>query len=874
MGTEVSHGARWVRAALQVNPYSYQGRNAPSTKFANEADYNKALLDECDAQGIELLAVTDHWCIDTGVGLIHDATQRGIVALPGFEANSEEGYHLLIIFSEDTDVSIVNAAIGRCGAQPGCSNGTTGQPFTTILEEMTAQGALVIPAHVNVPNSGLLTGRTGQPLIEKIKHTNLHALAVSPSHPEGHDQSKIFNRTAPYDRPQPIAKIHADDVMMPDTLKTDGASSWFKMSSPCVESLKLAIRTPETRVALINPRNHSRAALKQISWTGGFLDGVTIPFSSDLTTFIGGRGTGKSTAIESLRFVLDLKPIGVKASNDHDAVIENVLRTATEVQLVVETTDPIPRNYTIKRCVGQPPQVLDENGMKCSLTPSDILKNVEVFGQHEIAELTDDGSEMAKMLRRFQGDGGKPTDRTTLLRDLQTNRESLEQAEHELHQIEMELEEIPRLEELIQQYTKTKIPDRLREVTRLDQYEAAFNEADQRVRTARKLWSDRPIPNISDDLIASDEDNNGSPHEVHLEKARTAIRDLAEKLDDLRNQEERALRDASSEVRAAKSNWEDTVGSQRQEHQETLRRLTEEGLEPGKYLDTKQSLETYRAKEPLRDAAKQRINSLLDERVKLLEELRDHEAEQDRRLKDAVQAANLATDGVVNVRPVPNPNRQHLQNLIADAIHGHRTQITDAIDRPDFSVRKFVEAARAGVDALDAQFSIKAKQAEKLRSAGESLFRQFEEQSVGQAVEVRLDVQPSASSRDYKPITELSKGQRATAILLLLLGASTDPLVIDQPEDDLDNRFVYEGIVTNLRRLKGQRQIIASTHNANVPVLGDAELIVTLDGDGRRGRTVPDGVGSLDSPGIRSHVESILEGGPAAFNARRHLYGF
>lgn len=89
-------------------------------------------------------------------------------------------------------------------------------------------------------------------------------------------------------------------------------------------------------------------------------------------------------------------------------------------------------------------------------------------------------------------------------------------------------------------------------------------------------------------------------------------------------------------------------------------------------------------------------------------------------------------------------------------------------------------------------------------------------------------------TREFTKMADLLKGQRATALLLLLLGASTNaPLVIDQPEDDLDKRFVYDGIVTNLRSLKGKRQIIASTHNANVPVLGDAELIVAPEGDGQ-----------------------------------------
>lgn len=97
-------------------------------------------------------------------------------------------------------------------------------------------------------------------------------------------------------------------------------------------------------------------------------------------------------------------------------------------------------------------------------------------------------------------------------------------------------------------------------------------------------------------------------------------------------------------------------------------------------------------------------------------------------------------------------------------------------------------------------------------------------------------------------------------LLLPPLSGSDTPLVIDQPEDDLENRFVFDGIVPNLRKLRSRRQVILRTHNANVPVLGDAELIVTLEGDGHHGRPAPDGIGSLDDKEIRAHAENILGG--------------
>lgn len=103
---------------------------------------------------------------------------------------------------------------------------------------------------------------------------------------------------------------------------------------------------------------------------------------------------------------------------------------------------------------------------------------------------------------------------------------------------------------------------------------------------------------------------------------------------------------------------------------------------------------------------------------------------------------------------------------------------------------------------------------------------------------------------------------------------SSTPLVLDQPEDELDKRFVYSGVVPRLRAHKGQRQVLVSTHNANVPVLGDAELVIALESDGRSGRAMDSGIGSLDERSIRKHAERLLEGGEDAFRARRHLYGF
>lgn len=871
--TAVTHGAYWIRAALQVNPYSYEGKNQPSTTFSSEEDYNTALLDECESLGISLIAVTDHWCVDRSKDLIAAAKHRGIVALPGFEANSSEGIHVLVVFEAETKLATVNAAIGACGVAPACANGTTGNPFKEILEKMTAMGALVIPAHVNVPNSGMLTSRTGQPLVDMVNHSSLHAIAITPGQPAGVDQEKVVKGKKPYDRKHPLAIVHADDVVHPDQLDTEGATTWFKVSGSRVESLKLAVRTPETRVALSDPTGQPRAALRSISWTGGFLDGVTLPLSVDLTTLIGGRGTGKSTVIESLRYAFGLSPIGETATRDHKSIVDKVLRSGTVVSVQVETVAPTPHRYTIERVVPNPPVVRDSSGTATSQRPQDIVGSVEIFGQHELAELASSPERVAEMLRRFAGDAEVDPQYHDVRDQLAENRGQLERAEKALHGLDAELSEIPRLEEQVAHYRETDVAARLEDLQRLTKDSSVFAEGQQRVDRVTELLQGLSDPQIETTLTASYEGVEDSPRKELLQKVSSATAELSDKLNNLAEVANRAVTAANTAIREASGEWNAQVKDEREAHAAALRQLHEDGLEPDKYLDTSNALDALKAKKPRLARQREELKKLQAQRDRLLGELASHEQKRVEALHDAVRAANAATGGVVIVQPIAAKDRSNIVDVIVKHTSGARTQMMAAVAADDFSPRSFVEAVRAGdTDLL--HLGIRGAQAVSLKNAGEPLLRELEELSVGHAVEVLLDVSPVKTVRELRTMDSLSKGQRATALLLLLLGASTAPLVIDQPEDDLDNRFVYDGVVAYLRKLKGVRQVVASTHNANVPVLGDAELIIALEGDGQHGRPIDDGIGSLDDAPIRVLAENILEGGPAAFNARQHLYGF
>jgi len=123
--------------------------------------------------------------------------------------------------------------------------------------------------------------------------------------------------------------------------------------------------------------------------------------------------------------------------------------------------------------------------------------------------------------------------------------------------------------------------------------------------------------------------------------------------------------------------------------------------------------------------------------------------------------------------------------------------------------------------------------------------------------------------RDF---AQLSLGQQQSVLLALILSSdSTRPLIIDQPEDNLDSEFIVQTFVPVLRRAKERRQVIIVTHNANIAVLGDAEQLIVLKSTSDKSRVVSRG--SIDDPVARESACKILEGAREAFTRRAKIYG-
>lgn len=131
---------------------------------------------------------------------------------------------------------------------------------------------------------------------------------------------------------------------------------------------------------------------------------------------------------------------------------------------------------------------------------------------------------------------------------------------------------------------------------------------------------------------------------------------------------------------------------------------------------------------------------------------------------------------------------------------------------------------------------------------------------------------PNVFSIQYrgKELSQHSLGQRASALLLYVLSQNqNDVILIDQPEDDLDNQTIYEDVIKLLHEMKISTQFIFATHNANFPVLGDAEQVIACTYENEQ-MTVNSG--SVDAASIQTAIINIMEGGQEAFNRRKEVY--
>ncbi len=695
--------------------------------------------------------------------------------------------------------------------------------------------------------------------------------------------------------------------------------TWLKMEVPDVEGVRLALLDPESRLRRMaeGPPRRDHPRIESLEIRGAdFFDAIEVPFNSCLTTMIGGRGSGKSTIVEYLRLVLDRgraedfpgdggselherfeKLIRSKPRRDHGET-EGTLLPDYELCAHVRVSG---RLYRVTRDANGLAVTRDPASEHAEVVPLDVRSLIapRILSQRQISRIARDPaaqrSELDALLdsddlRQFESEHAQITE---LLTSLQATRTRLEARRASLPARRTELQTISDQLAFLEGSGGREILARFEAYQRESRW---LKEVSERL-ASRAVSLDEVAAAVADDTVVIGDPPAGTPSETWL-------------------------RDISAQLAKASGELQDTVRNGAdglREQAERLRAQAREHWRP-QYDEARAAYDQLRAELGARGVDFSQHEKLLQRRASLQREVSELERIDDD-LARTNAAVNEARASLVRLHERRTGLRSEQANTLEQADADVRLTVFGFRDRKDFEARREEWFAGAGLQRrdwgamVDFVFEEGASVPERIAALVEALRRDVAEATdrgrpsdvassatagliasrggqlsgnfapvLERGSRVRLDemerflpedtveAKVRAAEGGFKPLTTGSVGEKSTAILSLLLSAGNQPLVVDQPEDDLDNRYVYEVVVKLLRRRKFSRQIIIATHNANIPVNGDAELIVALGAKDQLGRVLA--LGSIDRADVKDQVSVIMEGSAEAFRLRRERYGY
>lgn len=900
----LSAGAVWNRVDLHLHSPGVRSFTCPAgadirTERGREPIVSKYVEMLVHAQ-IAIGALTDY----NGVRgewfePIRDlAAMKGISLLPGAELSFSygKGFHLIVVFPANVSPGDINAAIRALDQSPGqplfmedgAHRDITGiYPVEAVQRLQSQFPCLVILPHPSESN-GLckLQPKDAAEILRAIAPDALEHC------PDGEVQRLRSTGVLDVGFFERMAQVEFSDPKHLDEIGTkslnDGSqrATWLKLSSYDLSAISLALRDPATRLAVGSAPQplHARIVYMEVNGSG-FLGKTRVGWNADLNVVIGGRGTGKSAVLETLRFALGLEPFS--EAQFREDLVKHALASGGKVTVLVERpTGGTLRRYRIERVLGEYPCVYEaESGSPVDVTPAELFgpgSAPTIFGQREIYDVSGNEEYRLRLLDNLIGEEAQK--RATAVKEtlerLGENGRSFLDAGRKLAKREELLQRLKSIGHEIDIYEREGVAGKLRAATDLRSDGQQLKAASKAVVQGKsnlvegRLQIEPALAHTVESLH-----KGRSSQKAILADAAKAISDLSAGMTRLWSEGEKLFDDAAVSLQLADSRWAQAV----KPLDEELNRIKQElqmaagALDPDRLLkltEEKAALEPQLANLN-RLETEQRV--LESQRLEILVTLKQQRLEEHRLRRERADAITKELNGRLRLRVDFKGQKDDYRQRLTMALKG--SSVTkDAMEKlasPEATDGTILsEAIRSGAGEVEKRFGITSGMAQRLVqwfTADETRLLDLEGTIPPDAVQVELRVDD-----EFRPLDRLSIGQRATAILLLLFALEGRILVLDQPEDDLDNRFVYEDIVTLLREQKGlrggreRRQFIVATHNANIPVLGDAELVLALEA--KEGRADVVGRSSIDDPATRRLIKTVMEGGEEAFRRRAEKY--
>ena len=835
--------------------------------------------------------------------------------------------------STTSDLAALIGAVGYDGTI-GDSDGVTRKSPVEVVETVLARGGIPILAHADGPK-GLLRTKHESPMKTELDPNTVNQVLDCQDILAMEVIASEFAKPALYEqRKLTWAEILGSDSHHPEgeTAEQYPGShyTWVKMAKPCLEGLRLAlldgggfsIRRSDASEAF-HPfalPNHCIESIEidEARYMGRGQLPARLDFNPWLNALIGGRGTGKSTVLHALRLAArrdsDLEALPAHSESREtfkrfnqvpaDQTKDGGLTDSTKIQWTLMRDGVRHRVHWQENGAGV---VVEDESKSGEWVPSGVQAvtserfPLQMFSQGQIAELAGDNpTALLREIDRAAGVGELQGKLGEAIAAFGSSKARMRQLDSRLQGSEgpttlalLDVErKLARFEAAGHRAILTAYRHREQQRQELDRQFGAVEEAAQRIEaTAEGLQLDGPPDGLFEK--AAEEDRQVVDVATRLRTAvETASQQSREVAQDLRAvvESEREALDGSK--------WEGSVEEAAKAYRDFVESLATEGvLDPSEYgslVQEKQRLDNEMKK--LQSDREEREKFAGDSQERL-QEVREARRAMTRARREFLSTA-LSQNNFVRIEIRPYGDDPHIiERSLRQTLNVLDDRFPDDIYSTNVgsSARGIVadligdlpgEADARMLDGDSRLGILKGRFQSACVGTGDfgGHFNNYLEREFGRRPELLdnlmtwfpedgLSVRYSRTGdgRDFQPISQASAGQRSAAMLAFLLAHGEEPLVLDQPEDDLDNHLIYDLVVRQIRENKFRRQIIVVTHNPNIVVNGDAEMLHALAFDG--GQCVVRQSGSLQEEGMREEVCRVMEGGREAFRRRYRRLG-
>ena len=861
------HGSVWLKADFHL----HTNADKEFTYEDNSDYYVSNYVAKLNKKNIRVGVITNHNKFDSDEfrELSQAARKKEILLLPGVELSVNDGangVHVLVVFSSqwlENGNDYINSAIsamfpGKARAEYEQENRRSDRNILQVVEELDKVGRnyFLVFAHVE-QHSGLWKEMEGGKLSD----------FATKRYETVRQRTSGFQKVRTHDKREQVkewldgwypAEVEGSDPKSIDQIGGNQEETWLKLGDYTFEAVKYALADAAHRLRRQQPNSFQRSSIQSIRFEGGILDGQEVNFSAELNALIGIRGSGKSSLLEALRYALDI-PFGDKTSDQSykESLVAHTLGSGGKV--VLEAMDKHRCAYTIARRLNDLPEVFVAGQLQPGVAIRETVIHKPIyFGQKDLSS-TGEGFEK-DLVEKLVGENLRDIREETLTQKGKVK--SLVQRLQKMDNITEKMAEIREKKQdaefRLKVFKDNGIDDKLKQQTDFD--------VDQ--RRIKKVLSDvRGFDRALAELLNQHEDDLKN-HELYQSKQNATFftkffenyQALINSFENIKN-ERSSLQASLLKLKEKEDAFAQLKQKQLESFAETRRTLETELKRQGKSLNLEEFPE---------------LQSKIERNTQLLAAYE----------KESQKSTGITRDLSTALSNLNNSWHQEFHFIESELTRVNESQVSlkiSSVYKGDKA--KFLEQFKSlfkGSRIREANFQVLVddysdfvqiykdlSNAKSKLSASAKVFEQYFYDNLEHLLTWQV---PNKFVIEYqgKELQHHSLGQRASALILFVLSQKDNNLVIiDQPEDDLDNQTIYNDVIKLIREIKPETQFIFATHNANFPVLGDAEQVHACRYSDER---MSFKSGSIDSPDIQKKIVDIMEGGEDAFNKRKEIY--